>query len=153
MGTNYYLKRIPTRQEVEKTKKLLDEGRIESYAGLFSYDPEKDMSAQDMICEMTKSIHIGKFSGGWEFCFRVNDEYYSKSFDDVYRFIGNAIQSGEWKFINEYGENIELDDFIQKVNKTKGGLNFKSNPSKYHFTEDYDTMSPDGSWWCSVDFC
>lgn len=157
MGTNYYLKRIPTQEEIERTKKLLDQRKIESRFGYFGYDPEKDMSAQDMINEMTKEIHIGKSSGGWQFVFRTNDEYYNHTIKELYKFIEDSINSGKWEFKDEYGDNMILSSFKDMVKSKKNEWNYQTyrfeHPDSYSYDNGSDFISEDGSWWCNVDFC
>lgn len=156
MGTNYYLKRIPTQEEIQKIHKLLDEGKIESRADYFNYDPEKDCSVQDMISEITKEIHIGKASWGWEFTFKVNKDFYDKSYESVFSFIKDALESGKWKFIDEYGDEETLDNFIDLVNHKKGGLTYKTDPDRYKYYQyvlETDSISEDGSWWVDNEFC
>ena len=156
MGTNYYLKRIPTQEEIEKTKRLLDEGKIESQSGYSNWDPEKDVAAQDMIEQMIKEIHIGKSSYGWQFTFRVNKDLYKNSQQACFDYIKKAIESGKWKFIDEYGNEESLDEFIKHVNQKIGGYTFKTDPNKnkyYHYIENTNSISEDGSWWVDNEFC
>lgn len=155
MGTNYYLKRIPTQEEIEKAKKLLDEGKIESQSSYFGYNPEYDMAAEDVIAEMTKEIHIGKSSYGWQFVFRTNNEYYPSTYKDVINFIKESIESGKWKFIDEYGSNISIEDFENTVSSHKDGYNYITYNKKAHLMQysSNDFIAEDNSWWCSVDFC
>ena len=155
MGTNYYLKRIPTQEEIDKTKQLLDERKIESHAGRWNWSLEEDPTVEDMIHEMTKEIHIGKQSGGWQFCFRTNDEY-GQSYKEVFDFILNAIRSMKWKFIDEYGEVVNYDKFVNMVYNNKNEWNIFTYPEHCFFDvfdhDKTDSVSEDGSWWCNVDF-
>ena len=70
MGTNYYLKRIPTKEEIERCHKLLDEGKIED-SDVFKeeYGTPYLLAVLEKI---TEEIHIGKKSGGWRFLFQIH---------------------------------------------------------------------------------
>jgi hypothetical protein len=156
MSTNYYLKRIPTREEIEKTKRLLDEGKIESTSGIFGWDKDKDCAAQDMISQMTESVHIGLFTDGWEFSFRVHDDLYGRKRAEVFEYIRLAVKTGFWRLINEYNEDVTLGQFKERVNSSKGGLTFKTDPNNatyLQFVKDSDYIAEDGSWWVDNDFC
>jgi hypothetical protein len=53
--------------------------------------------------------HIGKSSGGWQFSFQWNGGKYYKNYKELIAWLkGRTI-------INEYGEEISLDDFIKLV--------------------------------------
>lgn len=145
MGTNYYLKRIPTQDEIDLAKKLLDERKLESNE--FS----NEISMVSLLDQMTQSIHIGKSSAGWEFTYRIHDELYPRLSSQCFEFIRNSVESGRYKLINEYGDDIDIDDFIKMVESKKGGMNFLKSENKSFFF--YDSMSSDGSWWYSNDFC
>ena len=142
MGTNYYLKKIPTKKEIEKVKRLLD-GR--------DFD-----SAKRAINEMTRTVHVGIQSCGWQFCFRVNKEY-GKTYKQVFDFIRNGIISEEWELVDEYGKVIAYDDFELLVNSHKNKWNCFTSPERQFFDildhNKTDSISKDGSWWCNVDFC
>ena len=111
MGTNYY--RIPTQLEMEERKsKLIKDiadldmspSKIESEFRQYgdSWDME---SAWDIFTEGT-SIHLGKRSGGWKFCWNFHDNKYYKDRDSLLDFI----RSG--RVIDEYGEVWNVEEFI-----------------------------------------
>lgn len=156
MGTNYYLKRIPTKEEIEKTKRLLDEGRIESLSSRFGWDPEKDCAVQDMIDRMTESIHIGRFADGWRFTFRAHDHLHERSYAAIFDFIELSLGTGRWKLIDEYDGELTLNEFKGKVEKSKEGLTFETDPnnaSYLRYIKKTDSISEDGSWWSDSNFC
>ena len=113
MGTNYY--RIPTHEEMESRKQTLI-GFVtnldlspENIEGGFKFiSPRKEwewFSPWDMFLEDT-SIHLGKRSSGWKFCWNFHkDKYYSNK-EELLDFI----RSG--RVVNEYGEELEVNEFI-----------------------------------------
>jgi len=111
MGTNYY--RIPTQLEMEERKsKLIKDiadldmspSKIESEFRQYgdSWDME---SAWDIFTEGT-SIHLGKRSGGWKFCWNFhNNQYYSNK-EELKQFVLSG------RVVNEYGDEIDPQQFL-----------------------------------------
>ena len=111
MGTNYY--RIPTQLEMEERKaKLIKDiadldmspSNIESEFRQYgdSWDME---SAWDIFTKET-SIHLGKRSGGWKFCWNFhNNKYYSNK-EELIQFVLSG------RVVNEYGDEIEPQEFL-----------------------------------------
>ena len=102
-----------------------------------------------------KNIHIGKASTGWEFTFKENKNYYSSSYNDLMEFMSNAIASGYWNLIDEYGTKITFNEFRNIIKRHIGGWNYityeRDHPNTFYAGEDY--LSKDGTWWCKADFC
>ena len=114
MGTNYY--RIPTVSEIEERKNLL-QSRIrtmpitpDAIENNFGYIDNPDdewgqLSPWDEFIEDT-SIHLGKRSGGWKFCWNFhNNKYYSNK-EELIEFILSG------RVVDEYGEEIESQEFL-----------------------------------------
>jgi len=98
MGTNYY--RIPTQLEMEERKSKL----IKDIADL-DISPSNMESVWDSITEGT-SIHLGKRSGGWKFCWNFhNNKYYSNK-EELIQFVLSG------RVVNEYGDEIEPQEFL-----------------------------------------
>ena len=136
MSTNYYLKRIPTQEEIDRTKELLDKRLIEDVSScMFGYDEtDEPQSAQEMIRKMTEQIHIGKYSGGWRFLFHTHLNLYQEEVSSVFQFIGEAVSSGKWKLIDEYREDVDVREFKNLVKTSiKEGIT----------AEQYDKMHPE----------
>ena len=113
MGTNYY--RIPKHEEMETRKQTLigfinnldlSPGNIESGFKLIS--PRKEwewFSPWEMFLEDT-SIHLGKRSHGWKFCWNFHkDKYYSDK-ESLLEFIRLG------RVVDEYGEEQDVEEFI-----------------------------------------
>lgn len=113
MGTNYY--RIPTHEEMESRKKTLigfitnmelSPSDIESGFKLIS--PSKDwdwFSPWDMFL-MDTSVHLGKRSSGWKFCWNFHKNKYYENKETLLEYI----RSG--RVVDEYGEEWDVEEFI-----------------------------------------
>jgi hypothetical protein len=112
MGTNYY--RIPTAKEIEdKKNRLLSEirkmdlspGSVERGFRVPQDDTWDHFSPWDNFTNET-SIHLGKRSGGWKFCWNFhNDKFYSNK-EELLNFIRRG------RVVNEYGEEQRIEEFI-----------------------------------------
>jgi len=113
MGTNYH--RIPTAKEVENRKnKLLSDirkidlspGSIERGFRVPQDDTWDHLSPWDDFTQET-SIHLGKRSAGWKFCWNFhNNKFYSNK-EELLEFIRRG------RVVNEYGEEQEVEEFIE----------------------------------------
>ena len=115
MGTNYY--RIPTEAEMLEKKKKLQErienldvslGTIErGFSTLENGESNWDYhSPWSEFIEGT-SIHLGKRSGGWKFCWNFHENKYYTNKEELLAFIRNG------RIVNEYGEEQEVEEFIE----------------------------------------
>jgi hypothetical protein len=131
MGTNYY--RIPTASEmkarqdqlIQSVKDLdMSPDSVERAFGVIREDSWERLSCWDTFIEDT-SIHLGKRSMGWKFCWNFhNNKYYSTREELL-----NFIKSG--RVVDEYGAEIETDEFIQMA------LNW-GEPNGLVFDEEYE---------------
>lgn len=132
MGTNYY--RIPTSSEVEeKKKKLLDRinemdlspRSIERNFEIFD-NPLDNWSYNSPWSEFTEnlSIHLGKRSGGWKFCWNFHKFKYYSTKEELLAFIRTG------RVVDEYGEEIEVEEFIEMA------LNW-GEPDGFTYNNDY----------------
>jgi hypothetical protein len=114
MGTNYY--RIPTEGEMEKRKKRL-QTRIDSMdmspnsieRGIPLTEDYPD--SWDVHTPWTEflddvSIHLGKRSSGWKFCWNFHKDKYYTNKEELLSFI----RSG--RVVDEYGAEWNVEDFI-----------------------------------------
>ena len=114
MGTNYY--RIPTESEIEARKQRL-QSRIRTmplYANCieqgFRYianpnDEWSSLSPWDEFVEGT-SIHLGKRSSGWRFCWNFHNNQYYQDKASLLAFI----RAG--RVVDEYGEEMNVEEFL-----------------------------------------
>jgi hypothetical protein len=114
MGTNYY--RIPKASELEEKKERLKamidsmptaSGDVER-AFRYIDNPEDEWSLLNPWDEFIEgtSIHLGKRSGGWKFCWNFHKEKYYKDKESLLNFI----RSG--RVVDEYGEEMNVEEFI-----------------------------------------
>jgi len=105
MGTNYY--RIPTQKEMEerKAKLIKDIADLDISPSNIESEFRQYGDSWDIFTEGT-SIHLGKRSGGWKFCWNFHNNKYYKDRDSLLDFI----RSG--RVIDEYGEVWNVEEFI-----------------------------------------
>lgn len=97
MGTNYYMKRIPTEDDIQKITELTKQRMFDKL--------------QEYVNEMNTDIHIGKRSGGWKFLFNHQD---GKYFDPHHQESLKAwLNDPHYKIVDEYGEEFTFDEFWQ----------------------------------------
>jgi len=140
MGTNYY--RIPKASEVEEKKERL-KAQIDAMptapcdvkrAFRYINDPEDEWNPLNPWDEFIEdiSIHLGKRSSGWKFCWNFhNNKYYSNKKELI-----DFINAG--RVVDEYGEEIQPKEFMDMAFNWEepNGLvvdadYFRKNPSPY----------------------
>lgn len=115
MGTNYY--RIPTEGEMEKRKLRLQTriinmdmsaGSIKRGIPLTEEYPDS-WDSHNPWSEFLDdaSIHLGKRSGGWKFCWNFHKDKYYTNKEELLTFI----RAG--RVVDEYGNEMVPDEFIQ----------------------------------------
>ena len=113
MGTNYY--RIPTQLEMEERKaKLIKDiadldmspSNIESeFRQYKSEDSWETESSWGMFIEGT-SIHLGKRSSGWKFCWNFHKNKYYSNKEELIQFVLSG------RVVDEYGDEIDPQQFL-----------------------------------------
>ena len=114
MGTNYY--RVPKSHEVvEKMQKLnmrigeMDVWSASEAKNQFRTIPVteyENMTPWDEFVD-DLSVHLGKRSGGWKFCWNFNDNVHYSNKEELLKFI----RSG--RIVDEYGMEIDPEEFIK----------------------------------------
>jgi hypothetical protein len=157
MGTNYYLKRIPTKEEIAQCHKLLDERKIE-YDDVYKEEEYGAPYLEAVLEKITEKIHIGKKSLGWRFLFQIHRDLYGKSIQSCLDFLEKQTETGLWRFIDEYGEDIHLVDFESLVRNSLDQMTIEDYYEKYPEERRSEYYAPpqevveDGSRWWDVDF-
>ena len=155
MGTNYY--RVPKSHEVvERMQKLnlrirdLDLWSASEAQNKFRTIPSGEYQFLNPWEEFTEglSVHLGKRSTGWKFCWNFNDNAYYSNKDGLLKFI----RSG--RVVDEYGMEIDPEEFIEMaLNWSPDGIVFDSDYEKkmlikfpgYHsFGSEYYDLEIDG---------
>lgn len=62
----------------------------------------------DFLETKIKKIHLGKRSGGWQFLWQTQPEYYQESLKSIQEFL----TSGDYEIIDEYEESYSFEEFI-----------------------------------------
>lgn len=117
MGTNYYRviskKEISNRHEILKQRinTLLDtkEQAMWIERGFRNLSIENDFDHTSAWDEFLRdaSVHLGKRSGGWKFCWNFHKDKYYKNKEELFAFI----RSG--RVVDEYGTEIPAEEFIE----------------------------------------
>jgi hypothetical protein len=112
MGTNYY--RIPTEDEIKVKHNQLQIDVLNMDLSTLSIESGFRVSTDDMwngdnpweTFIKGTTIHLGKRSMGWKFCWNFNDNKYYTNKEELLSFI----RSG--RVINEYSEELTPEEFI-----------------------------------------
>lgn len=116
MGTNYY--RVPTEEEVDSRARDLAQHITEMpltpalCENEFRYITSEEKSYFSQLSPwdiFTKdiSIHLGKRSSGWKFCWNFNDKKFYSNKEELLAFI----RSG--RVVDEYGTEKDVEEFIE----------------------------------------
>ena len=155
MGTNIYLRKIFSKEEMEETKRKLKEmaDRVKSI------DDMKDVISflQDECERQEKEIHICKISYGWKLLFQANEHFYECTWESMTDYIRRAIDSGEWEMEDEYGNAYSLDDLKEDLEKHKDGFDHDSYVERIRKLGDFPDYGSiefisDGLRWSHYDF-
>ena len=155
MGTNIYLRKIVSKEEIEETKRKLKD----MADGVKSIDDIRDViSFLQVECEgHDKDIHICKISYGWKLLFQANENLYECTWKAMTDYIRQAIDSGEWEMIDEYGNAYSLDDLKEDLDKHKDGFDHDSYVERIRKLGDFPDYGSiefisDGLRWSDYDF-
>lgn len=110
MGTNYYMINKKIKETIDK-----------------EYSRENCMEDLNPLLVDKNSFHLGKSSAGWKILLRSNP-FMANCFK-AWKYI---LRQGKYEIYDEYGRNIEIEDFIELVeykqanpqNKSHKGLGF-----------------------------
>lgn len=114
MGTNYY--RVPKSPEVvERLQKLnMRMGEIDIWSASeakngFRTIPVTDYQNMTPWDEFVSdlSVHLGKRSSGWKFCWNFNDNVHYSNKEELLNFIRTG------RIVDEYGTEINQEEFIE----------------------------------------
>ena len=155
MGTNIYLRKIVSKEEIEETKRKLKE----MADGVKSIDDMRDVIAFLQVeCDgHDKDIHICKISYGWKLLFQANENLYECTWKAMTDYIIQAIDSGEWEMVDEYGNAYSLDDLKEDFEKHKDGFDHDSYVERMRKLGDFPDYGSiefisDGLRWSHYDF-
>ena len=156
MGTNIYLRKIVSKEEIEDTKRKLkymaeNVKIIDDVRGVIEF-------LQDEYDRYEKDVHICKISYGWKLLFQANENLYECTWKAMTDYIRQAIDSGEWEMVDEYGDAYSLDDLKEDFEKHKDGFDndsydayLRSKGKRLSVKGRIDFIS-DGLRWSHYDF-
>ena len=122
MSTNFYLKRIPTEDEV---KKIVDKIKSEATPDNVRYVLSDAIEEVDNIA---LEIHLGKRSGGWRFNWELwGNRYYQCSLDSIREFVESRMRDG-WFIVDEYRNKYDWDGFIKEIEYNLNNGMFSDDP-------------------------
>lgn len=121
MGMNYYVRRIPTKEDKtrlyeyiekfpskEELVHMIDENRLEELKNVFE---DAGYDVPRLYDEVRQMVHIGKSSYGWQFLWAHNPEYYEDTLESIKTF---ATTPG-WEIVNEEHEILSWAEFIEHI--------------------------------------
>ena len=105
MSTNYYLRHIPTEEECEQAKSLIDQKRYEA--------------AITCLEKIRERIHVGKSSDGWKFSFQIAEDGIDMEGKDLirknaYKVIQGYIDRG-YELEDEYEDKVTLSELVELI--------------------------------------
>lgn len=113
MGTNYYVHQAIPVKKREHIKSLVNMRDL--YSGAL-YEAIKEF----------QPVHIGKSSCGWKFLFNHNDcKFYDKTQTSIDAFLRKSVSEGG-QFVDEYGDEQDIDKFWDMVRRKQDGFDLKS---------------------------
>ena len=132
MGTNYYWRPLITEEEREKL--------LEKTKNVKTLQEIKDFICNDILKERESEVQIGKSSCGWQFLFYLGIRKYtcgqSLKKEDIDKWFHSGI------IVDEYGDEISVDDFWQLVDTKKNAMDYdqyyKKNPKDAYYCRGYD---------------
>ena len=157
MGTNYYLKRIPTEEEISQCHQLLELRKIDSY-DIRNEDYEAPC-LESILNQMTEKLHIGKHGYGWRFLFHIHDDLYARSIKSCLAYLKEQLDTGLWRIMDEYGDTMSLDDFEIEIKDSLNGITIEEYYQSHPEERKWSSYGPqqitvkDGSRWWDADFC
>ena len=143
MGTNYY--RIPTESEIETRKEQLL-ARVHEMPVTPTFiendfrfidnpnDEWSSLSPWDEFVEGT-SIHLGKRSSGWRFCWNFHNNRYYQDRASLLAFV----RSG--RVVDEYGESWDTERFIEMALEWGQPDGLTADAEYFNTTEHHAWMS------------
>lgn len=148
MGTNYY--RVPTVSEMEERRLFLAKRVAEmdmnphqierGFTTIPTHDSDFSWEYDSPWTEFIDgtSVHLGKRSSGWKFCWNFHDNKYYSNKAELLAFINGG------RIVDEYGEEWAVEAFLEMA------LNWDGITADREYFEKYE-RNLGGSWEKYVD--
>lgn len=127
MGTNFYLRHIPTEKEYNEMQRALIKRQY-----------------NELHCLLDKysySYHIGKRSGGWQFLFAPhNDEdgYDKNPWENTLESLKKCLSDPEYEIVDEYNRIYTPEQFWEEI-----GDCLYNDPERYINEKQYYQRHPE----------
>ena len=132
MGTNFYRKRLPTEENVQRVAQLVREGKYDDYC----VDRDK-INAIDFIREFSRGVHLCKTSCGWQACFDHNwGKYYMPTRRDLTAFLS---EPGTY-IVDEYGVEYTLEQFWDRIDRHNASEHSIYTLERYEKEHPFDPL-------------
>lgn len=146
MGTNFYARIIPKEEDIKWVQK-----EIESYLSGETLTIE-----DDILKNVTREIHLGKRSCGWQFLWQNNPKYYNDNLESIKKFLSRE----DVIIYNEYYERFTVDEFFDNeigrylYNDPEYFMNGRQYAEKHNesFDDFGEWTTEDGLRFIKVDF-
>ncbi len=131
MGTNYYGRKIPTKEELKTISEAVLKG---------------DLKAAKEMINKSDLIHIGKSSAGWDFLFNLNGQQYYHDKPSLIKWLQSV------EITNEYGTRVSFHEFWNEIanNRTWNGHPCLKHTASKH-AHEYIVI--DGLEFLDCEFC
>ena len=123
MGTNFYCKRIPTKEQLNSIADLVVNEKLDE--------------AIDELQEVNQKIHICKRSCGWQIGFDHNNgEYYQPTRKSLEEFLSQP----DMVIFDEYNQKYTFEEFWKEVDE------HNANPRNNWDSKKYNQEQNEPSW-------
>lgn len=146
MGTNFYLRRIPTKERKEEIKKAIDDNQYERIEHLISETYTNPYYDSETNGYVGGNIHLGKRSSGWKFLWNPN-WYRLIEGHFEYKDIDEGVRRGNYVVDNE-------NKVFKFYDLTKESLqNFIFQDNSEIFDEYGDKQDKEDFWKMALEWC
>ena len=96
---------------------------------------------------LDRAIHIGKSSAGWLFLFHDCEHFHT--YPQVKTWLHeNVTLKKEYVLMDEYDREVDVEDFIELVQKKQSDKNCRSNPDNFEYAKNIDGYRFDDREFC-----
>lgn len=96
---------------------------------------------------LDRAIHIGKSSFGWLFCFHDCEHFHT--YPQVKMWLHeNVTVKKKYVLMNEYNEIVDVEDFIEMVQKEQSDPKCRNNPDNFEYCRNIDGYRFDEGEFC-----
>ena len=138
MGTNIYLVKQITKEDIEEIKKVFNNciNDLET-----SRDINKvTVPVEEALEKLKNEIHICKRSAGWQLLFESHKELYECTWKSMTDYIRKVLNDDTYIMVDEYGKLYSLNDLKEDLEAFKNGWTHESY--KKHLIEKRERVYP-----------